>query len=389
MSRQTERIVLLAADALALSLAFGLHYAARFEWGWFGPPERYPQATLLPLLLLDGFWLLLFAFFGLYRERYAASRFDELASLFKVVTAGVLVLVFAIYIESFRPSGSRQVIFFYWAAVFSLVALGRLLVRSVQKALILRGRGLHRALIVGWGDKVESLYEEVARYPAAGLAVVGAVRMRRDEAPAVVVAGEAAYAAGPSGDGFSALPEGTSGGGADVPSIEALPRLIDELAVQDVLIALGSEDHAALTQVLQLCDGKAVSLKLVPDFYTVIGGMARTEHLYGLPLIEVLPEPLPAWEATTKRLIDVAVALVVLVGGLPTWLALGGLVRLSVARPRHLPAAARGPARTSVHDVQVPHDAPRRRGEHRAGVGGEGGPPLHAAGADAAQAPPG
>jgi hypothetical protein len=53
--------------------------------------------------------------------------------------------------------------------------------------------------------------------------------------------------------------------------------------------------------VLRLCDGKSVSIKLVPDFYAVIGGMARTEHMYGLPLIEVLPEPIPPWEQSTKR----------------------------------------------------------------------------------------
>lgn len=323
--------MLLAVDALALSLAYGLHYLARFEWQWFGTPERYPEAFLAPLLLLCGFWLLLFAFFGLYRERYAASRFDELASLFKVVTAGVLVLVFAIYIESLQPGASRQVIFFYWATVFLLVTLGRVLVRSMQKALILRGKGLHRALIVGWSDRVESLYDEIMRYPAAGLEIVGAVRMRHEEAPAAVLVGEASYAA--SGDGSPAPPAQTSAGLQDEPSIEALPHLIEDLAVQDVLIALGSEDHAALMQVLQQCDGTSVSLKLVPDFYTVIGGMARTEHLYGLPLIEVLPEPIPAWEASTKRLLDVAVALVVLGGGLLVWTALGVLVRLTSPGP--------------------------------------------------------
>jgi exopolysaccharide biosynthesis polyprenyl glycosylphosphotransferase len=119
----------------------------------------------------------------------------------------------------------------------------------------------------------------------------------------------------------------------DVHEIEALPRLIDELEVQDVLIALGSQDHRELAEVLRLCDGKSVSLKLIPDFYSVIGGMARTEHIYGLPLIEVLPVPMPAWEQSTKRLIDLAVSLVVLVVGLPLWTLLGALVRLTSPGP--------------------------------------------------------
>ena len=319
-------------DALALSLAFLLHYLG-FDWHGFGTPERSPQAFLVPLLLLNGFWLLLFAFSGLYRERYAASRFDELASLFKVVSVGVLVLAFALYIDSFQPGSSRKVVFFYWAVTFALVALGRVLVRSVQKSLILRGKGLHRALIVGWSDRVESLYEEIARYPAAGLEIVGAVRMHRDAMLEAVSAGQA-LPARPPGDGFStSYLDDSADDPADVRSIKALPQLIAELDVQDVLIALGSEDHTALMRILQQCDGTPVSLKLVPDFYTVIGGMARTEHLYGLPLIEVLPEPIAAWEASTKRLIDVGVALAVLIGALPLLLALGFLVQYTSPGP--------------------------------------------------------
>ena len=89
---------------------------------------------------------------------------------------------------------------------------------------------------------------------------------------------------------------------------------------------LGSDDHLYLDEVLRVVDGRPVSLKLVPDFYTAVGGMARTEHIYGLPLIEVLPEPIPAWEKRTKRILDVVVSALVLVAGLPLWVAVAGLV---------------------------------------------------------------
>ena len=329
MSRRVQLIALLVADALALSLAFLVYNEARFEWMWFGEPELTPREYLLPLVVMDGLWLLLFAFFGLYRERYADSRFDELVSLVKVVTVGVLVWVFAVFIDVLEPGSNRMVIFFYWAVVFGFTAAGRILVRSVQKALILRGYGLHKALIVGWGDKVEGLYEEVARYPEAGLQVVGAVRMRRGEAHGRAYGyEEGGDREEPAGEVLT-LPAPAT----EVHAIEALPRLIDELEVQDVLIALDSNDHHALLEVLRLCDGKSVSLKLVPDFYSIIGGMARTEHMYGLPLIEVLPEPMPAWEQSTKRLIDLLVSLLVLGVGLPVWLVIGLLIRMTSPGP--------------------------------------------------------
>ncbi len=333
MSRKAEIIALLLADALALFAANWVFYTARFEWAWFGQTTFDPDVVVLPVVsvFLSSFWLVVFLFFGMYRERYAASRFDELASLVKVVTIGILVLFFVLFIHSLDAYNAQTSILFYWGVVFGLVAVGRMGVRTVQKALILRGYGLHRTLIVGWGDRVQQLYAEVARYPAAGLQVVGAIQMRRqgEPHPAVPVPAGVFSAAGGDGSDEPGLPHLP----ADAYSIEDLPRLIDEMGIQDVLIALGSDDHHALLEVLRLCDGKQVSLKLVPDFYTIIGGMARTEHMYGLPLIEVLPEPMPAWEQSTKRLIDIAVSLVILLAGLPFWVAVGLLIRATSAGP--------------------------------------------------------
>lgn len=329
MSRRTELIALLIADSIGFTAAYLLLYAARFRWEWFGEVGSLPATILAPTTVMTAYWLCLFFFFGMYRERYADSRFDELASLVKVITVGVLILVFAIWIETLTPGATRSIIFFYWISLFALVALGRIGVRSVQKAFIMRGRGLHKALVVGWTDRVEELYEEVARYPEAGLRIVGAIRMRRADEPEPVAAGGVrGYAIGNGDDIFARVAARN-----DVHSIAALPRLIDELEVKDVLIALGSEDHGPLMDVLRACDGKSVSLKLVPDFYTLIGGMARTEHMYGLPLIEVLPEPMAAWEQSSKRLIDLLVALVVLLVGLPFWIAIGILIRLTSPGP--------------------------------------------------------
>ena len=116
-------------------------------------------------------------------------------------------------------------------------------------------------------------------------------------------------------------------------SIATLPSVIDELGVQDVLIALGPDDYQRLMEVLRLCDGKPVKLKLVPDFYDVIGGMSRTEHMYGIPLIEVLPIPMPAWEETTKRVLDILAALLVLVVGLPVWILIALIIKLTSQGP--------------------------------------------------------
>lgn len=325
MSRRTECIALLFSDTVAAAIAclvyLKIHLGEQFDWLVITTPNNEVVYPIYAVVGLSLFWVITFLFFGMYRERHAASRFDELVSLTKVVTVGVLVLVFGIFIDTLRAGASASILLIYWASVLGLVSTGRIIFRSIQKALILRGYGMHKALVVGWSDQVERLHRDVGRYPAAGLQIVGAIRLGQKGAHGA----ETLHATSGDGTGLEVV--------EPMPAIDALPHLIDELGVQDVLIALGSEDHRELAEVLRLCDGKAVSLKIVPDFYSVIGGMARTEHIYGLPLIEVLPVPMPAWEESTKRLIDLAVSFVVLIVGLPVWLAFGFLVRMTSPGP--------------------------------------------------------
>lgn len=306
MTRRVELLALLLADAVALFCANLLWYKARFDWGWFSEPVNRPVPSLVwvVVLALTVAWLIVFLFFGMYRERYASSRFDEFVSLAKVITIGILVMFFFLFIDQLDPFGARSNLFSYWIALFGLVSLGRFVVRSVQKWLILHGRGLHRTLVVGWDDRLEELHRDVAAYPEAGLEIVGAIRL----------------------DGGDGAPDSGS-------RIADLPRLIEDLEIQDVLIALGPGDQEPLLEILRLCDGKPVRLKLVPDFYSVIGGMARTEHMYGLPLIEVMPEPMPAWEESSKRLLDLVVSAFVLVLGLPVWFILILIIRLTSRGP--------------------------------------------------------
>ena len=73
---------------------------------------------------------------GMYRERHASSRIDESVSLIKVVTVGALIVFFIVIIVPQDPRGSLSIFVIYWASVLGLIVSGRILVRSVQKALI-------------------------------------------------------------------------------------------------------------------------------------------------------------------------------------------------------------------------------------------------------------
>jgi lipopolysaccharide/colanic/teichoic acid biosynthesis glycosyltransferase len=339
VSKKVERLALLAVDLITVNIAYLLYRGLWSIWG--ARPDAVLGFSEQPqsMILLSLFWIVLFFFTGLYRGRFAASRFDELVSVAKVITLGLLLLFFAVFSNQMDATAARLTLFLYWGCMSASVATGRIVLRSVQKRLILRGYGMHRAIIVGWDDRVDELFEEVMKYPAAGLQVVDTIKLQRSEQENASLS-STALQVGQSGlDQASVYSQGDGHSSAGAPvsadryPMAALPGLIDRLNVQDVVIALGPEDNRSLMQLLRYCDGNSVSLKIVPDFYTIIGGMARSEHMYGVPMIEVLPEPIPAWEQTAKRLMDAGISLLVLLLGLPLWLAIGVLVRLTSPGP--------------------------------------------------------
>jgi exopolysaccharide biosynthesis polyprenyl glycosylphosphotransferase len=300
-----DRGFLVPIDLLAISIAWSLYYWMRIRSGWMSysmEPEFW-----VPMLVIAAFWLLVFFLFGLYRSWYAQSRFDEFAALFKSTTFGVLVLFFAIFIDDRgvgSPVHARLLILLYWVLILLSVSTGRVLLHSFQRKLLESGVGLHNTLIIGWSAKARELFENLKVYPALGYRVVGFVPVT-DESH-----------------------EHSHEGIPILDSIQTLPEIIDQHNVKEVLIALDSTEHDKLLFVIGSCNSHEVSMKIMPDLYDIISGQARTNQIYGFPLIEIMPVLMPPWEVAVKRGMDIFISFIVLFFGLPLWLLVALLIRL-------------------------------------------------------------
>ena len=306
MSKAKEKFILLFVDFLTINVAWLLYYYVRIRSGWISFYTAEPELWI-PMLVVYTYWLLLFFFFGLYRSWYAKSRFDEFATLFKAVTFGALVLFFVVFVDdtaTSSPVHSRLLIAIYWFFLLTTVGVGRMGVRSFQRRLLEAGIGLRNSLIVGWTEKARELYEMVKKYPALGYRVVGFVRV--DDSP--------------EGGQWDRIPV--------LGNLGSLREIIAEHDVKEVLIALDSSEHDKLLQVLERCDSHQLGLKIVPDLYDIISGQARTNQIYGFPLIEIMPQLMPAWEQSAKRLMDIFVSSLILLIFSPLWILVAILVRL-------------------------------------------------------------
>ena len=325
MSRLKRIVLLLLSDTAAVSLASVFFLSMKLAGGGLGIVRHnyerlYPDAVDGPtfwyalgyysdvLPLISGCWLLLFLFFGFYQSSLSSSRFDEIYEVAKVVTLGILLAMVATFDSDIRLT--RLLVLFYWLGMVALVAGGRVLLRSFERQLLLRGIGLRRTAIVGVEARGIRLLRALRAAPAQGYEVVGFVRARGEQERGAI-------------DGLPVL--GEVGDLRTILAVEGIEAVPHRLAIQ-----FARRDHAGSSRRPR---GLPVSFGITPDLYDIVTGHVRTTEIYGVPLMELKPELMPTWQRTVKRLIDVVVAVVILAGLAPLWLLVAAAIKLTSKGP--------------------------------------------------------
>jgi len=301
----------IAIDFFTINISWVLYYYFRVRSGVVViglEPDFW-----MPMFFVWLYWLVIFLFFGLYRPWHAASRTDEVTTLMKAVGFGCVILFFVIFVDDAgvvkTKISSRMLILVYWGIMVFTTGTGRVVYRTARRRLLAAGVGGRNALIVGWNDKAKNLYDLVVLHPALGYRVVGFVKLDKRK----------------SGIEYK--------GTRLLGSIDDLQSLIEGHTVKDILIALESADHDRLLDVIAHCNSHDVSMKILPDMYDIISGQARTNQLYGFPLIEIMPEIMQPWEQSMKRLTDICASLFILFFSSPLWVLISIAIKLDSPGP--------------------------------------------------------
>ena len=290
MNNKTQKIIILLADFFFINFAWFVYSYIRIETHWF-PLATEPNIYLaMPFIYI--YWLVIFTFFGMYRTWFASSRFDEISSLFKSTFVGIFILFFLIFFSDYIEgveSSNRILILIYWFILFILVAIGRLLIRSFQRQLLIKGIGRKKAVIVGFNSKAHEVHDQILQHPALGLDVEAYVAVYERNLDRVYK---------------NVKVKGT---------IDEITDVMYKTHATEVIISLEKEDHDLLVDIISKVESKGIGLKIVPDLYEILSGQARTSQLYGIPLIDIMPELMPEWEKKLKRLLDVTISFLTLI----------------------------------------------------------------------------
>lgn len=313
MPKFLEKIFLILIDFVAITSTFLIWSWIRKEFGFFS--ETNTSTLIVISLIIYVFWFLIFAFFGMYNYRYAQSRLDEIIAIFKSISFGVLIIFLTTFDLkqdlSAPPPLSRMFIINYWLILVTVVSLARVSFRSFQKALLSAGIGQRRTLIVGWQKTGWELFRKISRFPALGYKVVGFVDENRHM-------------------------QNESLNYRDVPllgCVEQLEQIVHDVKAQEVILALKGRSRQKAMDVLNRSNGLPVNFKIVPDLYDIVMGQARTNQIYGFPLIDIMPDLMPEWERKVKRLLDLLISSAILITFSPVWLLIAVAIKLDSNGP--------------------------------------------------------
>ena len=304
-------VALFVSDIFSTMIAFLGVFWLRFQSGFFPiDAELYLSDLLLPAILIYLYWLVFYLYNGLYSMSEAPSRTDENIKVFKATSYGVVLLALLTFDFFNVFSIGRVIIVIYWLAQLITTIVFRSIILSIRHNQLLKGIGLTPSFIVGCNPKGYEIYGKIQQYKALGYAVIGFVS----------IDGETV-----SGNSYRGVPV--------LGSLSDMKDLIREHKVKQLVIAFGKDKQEKILEVFNVVAEVRVGMKIIPDMYDIISGMARTQQIYGIPLIDINPGIMQPWEKFLKRIIDIFISVIGLIIILPFGIILALLIRLDTKGP--------------------------------------------------------
>ena len=252
------------------------------------PLVRTQGALILVYSLV---WIVIFQHFGLYKLDLFMSFGRQLIAIGKSLIYGLLGLILITFIfKRLDFVESRLVLGMFVAISVVLVMTFRAVVVRRLFPLASRSKILHRrVLIIGKDRTAKTVAAQIAYDETHGFTVVGFVNDDAEKGERV----------------FGEI--------ENVGSFSELERLVDELDIDEIIIAESDVTHAALLTIIDHAQATQANVRLVSELYNIIPEKVLLEKYLGVPVVK-LPQN---YENTLfnvyKRVFDVALTLVGLV----------------------------------------------------------------------------
>ena len=272
-----------------------------------------PQVYFMALIFIVPIYLILYASFHLYVPKRIQGRRSELANICKANVIGLMLFTFVLFglrrFVSHLSYFSTKMILAFFAANIILLEAERISIRIFLRSLRTNGYNQKHVLLIGYSRAAEGFIDRVSVNPEWGYHVQGILD---DHRPAGFLY-KKVQVLGPTNHLEDFLASNT----------------LDEIA-----ITLSIKEYSNLEQIVAACEKSGVHTKFIPDYNNIIPTIPYMEDLQGLPVIHIRHVPLTGvFNATMKRIVDLAGALFGLIVFSPLMLVTALLIKITSPGP--------------------------------------------------------
>lgn len=272
-----------------------------------------PQVYFMALIFIVPIYLILYAGFHLYVPKRIQGRRSELANICKANVIGLMLFTFVLFglrrFVSHLSYFSTKMILAFFAANIILLEAERISIRIFLRSLRTNGYNQKHVLLIGYSRAAEGFIDRVSVNPEWGYHVQGILDDHR-----------------PAGFAYK-----------NVQVLGPTNHLEDFLAsntLDEIAITLSIKEYSNLEQIVAACEKSGVHTKFIPDYNNIIPTIPYMEDLQGLPVIHIRHVPLTGvFNATMKRIVDLAGALFGLIVFSPLMLVTALLIKITSPGP--------------------------------------------------------
>jgi exopolysaccharide biosynthesis polyprenyl glycosylphosphotransferase len=267
---------------------------------------------LLGIILIPIFWLVLYLLIGTYSKIYRKSRLKELGQTLLISIIGVILLFFVVLIDKDAKTYKDYYFLFFvlFLLHFGITFAFRLILTSITAYRIHHRIIGFNTIIVGSDKNAITLFHDIeSQTKSAGNKFIGFVHVKNT--------GE--YHLG------EYMPH--------LGHYKNILSIIHSNNVEEVIIAIEPSEHKTIDKILTEINGANVVIKVIPDIQDILLGSVKMTAIWDAPLIQISPELMPVWQQSIKRVMDIAISLIVLIGLSPIYLITGILVKMSSSGP--------------------------------------------------------
>ncbi|MEJ7768929.1 MAG: sugar transferase [Chitinophagaceae bacterium] len=266
--------------------------------------------VLINFLLLPFLWLIIYFLTGSYNSIYKKSRLNELTMTFLFSLIGCIFLFF-IFIANKNAGNlvtySGLIFCWFFSLQFLITFAGRILLLTIAKKQLKRGKVIFNTLLIGDHDTSVNLYKETSKQlSTVGYHYKGFISNERN--------GLGKYL-----EYFGRLTE--------------MERIIKHQEIDLVVIALDRSHQQEVELLINRLSEKDVEIKMVTSTLDILSGVIKTSNVFSPLLADIKTGLMPEWQQNIKRLIDIVSALLGLILLIPVFIYVAMKVKMSSKGP--------------------------------------------------------